>query len=148
MTSTWLALLPLILISALMPIEMAITITLLGSPGRVRPASSAVAGMIAVRLLQGLIFGSNSALGRARQHRERSRLGDVHHPAGGGHTAVRHSPPGSDQRRRSRRPTAEMDDGASSMTPGKAFLLGAGVILISVKLWIFTFGASASRLCR
>ena len=29
----------------------------------------------------------------------------------------------------------------SSMAPGKAFLLGAGVVLISVKLWIFTFGA-------
>ena len=57
MTSMWLGLLPLILVSALMPIEMAIVIMLLGSPGRVRTAGSAVAGMIAVKLLQGLIFG-------------------------------------------------------------------------------------------
>ena len=29
----------------------------------------------------------------------------------------------------------------SSMTPGEAFLLGAAVDLISVKLWVLTFAA-------
>ena len=141
MTSMWLALLPLILASALMPIEMAIVIMLLGSPGRVRTAASAVAGMIAVRLLQGLIFGMILHWG-ARDD------------TASGHgwvmstvllvvaillyvTAIRELLHGGD----ADDPPPKWMSALSTMSPGKAFLLGAGVLLISVKLWIFTFGA-------
>ena len=104
--------------------------------------------MIAVRLLQGLIFGAILHWG-ARDNTK------------SGHgwvmstillvvaillyvTALREVISGDDPDD----PPPKWMTALSSMTPGKAFLLGAGVILISVKLWIFTFGASASRLCR
>ncbi len=141
MTTMWLGLAPLILISALMPVEMVITIMLLGSPGRARTAASAVAGMITVRLLQGLIFGMILHWGA----RDATKNGQgwvvptvllvvsillfV--------TAIRellheHDPDD---------PPPKWMTALSTMTPAKAFLLGAAVIIISVKLWIFTFGA-------
>ena len=42
MGSLWASLAPFILASALMPIELVITLALLGTPGRVRPAGAAV----------------------------------------------------------------------------------------------------------
>ncbi len=137
----WVSLLPLILVSALMPIEMVITIMLLGTPSRVRTAGAAVAGMVMVRLLQGLIFGMILHWG-ARDNTT------------GGHgwvvstvllivallllvTAIRELIAGDDPDD----PPPKWMTALATMTPGKALLLGAGVILISVKLWIFTFGA-------
>ena len=141
MTAMWLSLVPLILVSALMPIELVITIMLVGTPGRSRTAASAVAGMVAVRLLQGLVFGMILHWG-ARDETD------------SGHrwvvsavllvvaillfvTAIReflHAPDPDD-------PPPKWMTALTSMTAAKAFLVGAGVILISVKLWIFMFGA-------
>ena len=53
MGSLWASLAPFIIASALMPIELVITLALLGTPGRVRTAGAAVSGMVLVRLLQG-----------------------------------------------------------------------------------------------
>lgn len=53
----WSGLVPLILGGALEPIELAITIMLLGTPSHVRAASAWIAGHVGTRLLQGLIFG-------------------------------------------------------------------------------------------
>lgn len=141
MTTMWLGLVPLILVSALMPIELVITIMLLGSPGRARTAASAVAGMIAVRLLQGLVFGAIQHWGA------RANADDGRRPVVATVllmvaillfvTAIRellHVPDSGD-------PPPNWMTALSTMTPAKAFVLGAGVILISVKLWIFMFGA-------
>ena len=141
MGSLWATLAPFILASALMPIELVITLALLGTPGRVRTAGAAVSGMVLVRLLQGLIFGTILHWGR--------RDGTT-----GGHgwlvstvlmvvavlllvTALRELL-GSDD---SDDPPPKWMAALSTMTPGRAFLLGAAVILISVKLWVFTFAA-------
>jgi hypothetical protein len=114
---------------------------LLGTPSRVRTAGAAVAGMVMVRLLQGLIFGMILHWG-ARDNTT------------GGHgwvvstvllivallllvTAIRELIAGDDPDD----PPPKWMTALATMTPGKALLLGAGVILISVKLWIFTFGA-------
>ena len=141
MGSLWATLAPFILASALMPIELVITLALLGTPGRVRTAGAAVSGMVLVRLLQGLIFGTILHWGR--------RDGTT-----GGHgwlvstvllvvavlllvTALRELLGGDD----SDDPPPKWMAALSTMTPGRAFLLGAAVILISVKLWVFTFAA-------
>ena len=141
MGSLWAGLAPFIIASALMPIELVITLALLGTPGRVRTASAALSGMVLVRLLQGLVFGMILHWGRRDDTQ-------------GGHgwvvssvllvaallllvTAVRELLGGDD----SDDPPPKWMTALSSMTPGKAFLLGAAVILISVKLWVFTFAA-------
>ena len=141
MGSLWAGLAPFIIASALMPIELVITLALLGTPGRVRTAGAAVSGTVLVRLLQGLVFGMILHWGRRDD-------------AKGGHgwlvssvllvvallllvTAIRELLGGHD----SDDPPPKWMTALSSMTPGKAFLLGAAVILISVKLWVFTFAA-------
>ncbi|MGB0970594.1 MAG: hypothetical protein ACPGVG_06480, partial [Mycobacterium sp.] len=54
----WASLAPLAIAAALMPVEMVITLALLGSPGRVRTAGASVVGTVVIRLLQGLVFGT------------------------------------------------------------------------------------------
>jgi len=54
--ATWSSLVPLILGCALEPIEIVITIMLLGTPSHLRAASAWVSGHVSTRLLQGLIF--------------------------------------------------------------------------------------------
>ena len=141
MGSLWASLAPFIIASALMPVELVITLALLGAPGRVRTAGAAVSGMVLVRLLQGLVFGMILHWGRRDN-------------TAGGHgwvvssvllvvavallvTAIRELLGGDDPDD----PPPKWMTALSSMTPGKAFLLGAAVILISVKLWVFTFAA-------
>ena len=58
MLDMWSSLVPLILGSALEPIEMGITIMLLGTRSRLRAAGAWVAGHVSTRLLQGLVFGT------------------------------------------------------------------------------------------
>ena len=141
MGSLWASLAPFIIASALMPIELVITLALLGTPGRVRTASAAVSGMVLVRLLQGLVFGMILHWGRRDDTM-------------GGHgwvvssvllvvallllvSAIRELLGGDD----SDDPPPKWMTALSSMTPAKAFLLGAAVIVISVKMWVFTFAA-------
>ncbi len=141
MGSPWAALAPFIIATALMPLELVITLSLLGTPGRVRTASAAVSGMTLVRLLQGLIFGAILHWGSRDD-------------TAGGHsrlvssvvlvvalvllvTAFREILGGGDPDD----PPPKWMTALTSMTPAKAFLLGAAVILISVKLWVFTFAA-------
>lgn len=59
MSGLWTGLIPLILGSALVPIEIVVTIMLLGTPSRVRAAGAWVAGMVLARLLQGAVFGGD-----------------------------------------------------------------------------------------
>jgi hypothetical protein len=139
--SLWTTLTPFIVAAALMPIELVITLALLGSPSRVRTAASAVAGMVTVRLLQGLLFGTVLHWGkRARDDGQTTwvlsavllvvaviLLVSV----------IREILSGQDPDD----PPPKWLAALPTMTPGKAFLLGMGVILISVKLWVFTLAA-------
>jgi hypothetical protein len=140
----WATLVPFIIASALMPVELVITLALLGTPGRARTASAAVAGTVVVRLLQGLVFGAILHWGRRDD-------------TPGGHgwllssvvlvvgvvlltTAIREILGGGDPDD----PPPKWMAALTSMRPGKAFLLGGATVIISVKLWVFTLAAMSA----
>ena len=141
MGSLWATLAPFVIAAALMPIELVITLALLGTPGRVRTATAATVGTVVVRLLQGLVFGAILHWGRRDN-------------TAGGHgwlvsavllvvavvlltTAIRELLGGDDPDD----PPPKWMAALSTMTPGKAFVLGGATVLISVKMWVFTFAA-------
>ncbi|MFN8622788.1 MAG: GAP family protein [Chloroflexota bacterium] len=135
------ALLPLIIGSAVVPIQLVITVLLLGGPGGRSVAAGWIAGMTTVRLAQGLLFGIVlGAAGVADDPGEASTVESVvllvlallfFLMAVKGWLKV----PDEDAP-----PPAWMTrlEGVSS---GRAFLLGAGVIALAVKSWVFTLGA-------
>ncbi len=138
----WSSLVPLILGSALEPIEIAITITLLGTPSHVRAAGAWIAGHGGTRLLQGLIFGTILHWG--------ARSADSNHAH---HwivstvllvvallflvTAAREFFGDDDPNA----PPPKWMTMLMSATPTKAFFIGAGVITVSLKAWVFTLAA-------
>jgi hypothetical protein len=139
--SLWATLAPFAIAAALMPIELVITLALLGTPGRVRTATAAVAGTVLVRLLQGLVFGVILHWGRRDD-------------TPGGHgwlvssvilvvgiillvNAIREFFGGDDPDG----PPPKWMAALSTMSAGKALLLGGATVLISVKMWVFTFAA-------
>ena len=141
MGSLWATLAPFAIAAALMPIELVITLALLGTPGRVRTATAAVAGTVLVRLLQGLVFGVILHWGRRDD-------------TPGGHgwlvssvilvvgiillvNAIREFFGGDDPDG----PPPKWMAALSTMSAGKALLLGGATVLISVKMWVFTFAA-------
>ena len=141
MGSLWATLAPFAIAAALMPIELVITLALLGTPGRVRTATAAVAGTVLVRLLQGLVFGAVLHWGRRDD-------------TPGGHgwlvssvilvvgiillvNAIREFFGGDDPDG----PPPKWMAALSTMSAGKALLLGGATVLISVKMWVFTFAA-------
>lgn len=141
MVSLWATLAPFIVASALIPGKLVITLSLLATPGRARTAGAAVAGVVLVRLLQGLIFGMVLHWGKRDN-------------TAGGHswvvssillvvavalfvTAFRELMGGDDS---DDLPPKWMT-ALTSMTPAKSFLLGVGLVLVSVKTWLFTFAA-------
>lgn len=142
MLAMWSSLIPLILGCALEPIEIVITIMLLGTPSRVRAAGAWVAGHVSTRLLQGLIFGTILHWG--------ARSADSNHPH---HwivstvllvvallflvTAARELFSDDDPNA----PPPKWMTMLTSATPPKAFFIGAGVITVSVKAWVFTLAA-------
>lgn len=138
----WSSLAPLILGCALEPIEIAITIMLLGTPAHLRAASAWVGGHVVIRLLQGLVFGTILHWGARRAH-----------PDGPDHwivatillivsliflvTAARALFAGDDPEA----PPPKWMTMLTSATPTKAFLIGAGLMTVSVKSWVFTLAA-------
>ncbi len=142
MTSVWSGLIPLILGSALEPIEIAITIMLLSTPARLRAAGAWIAGHVTTRLLQGLVFGTILHWG--------ARSADPSHSR---HwvvstvllvvalvflvTAARALFGNDDPNA----PPPKWITMLTSATPTKAFLIGGGVMAVSVKAWVFTLAA-------
>jgi hypothetical protein len=145
MTGLWASLIPLIIGSALVPIQIIITILLLRSKAGRITAVAWVAGMTTVRLVQGLIFGLILGSG--------SGTGST---AGGSSTAVsllllvvavvfylsaakailKH--PDEDA------PPPKWMTMVESVAPGKAYLLGFGLLALGAKFWVFTLGAIAA----
>ncbi|AYE98863.1 hypothetical protein C0J29_16310 [Mycobacterium paragordonae] len=132
----------MILGGALEPIEIMITITLLGTPSRLRAAGAWISGHVGTRLLQGLVFGTILHWG--------ARSGDSKHSY---HwvvstvllvvavlllvTAARELLSDEDPNV----PPPKWMEVLMSATPTKAFFIGAGVVTVSVKAWVFTFAA-------
>ncbi len=138
----WSSLIPLILGCALEPIEIVITIMLLATPAHVRAAGAWLAGHVGTRLLQGLIFGTILHWG--------ARSADSNHAR---HwivstvllvvallflvTAARELFSDDDPNA----PPPKWMSMLMSASPTKAFFIGAGVITVSVKAWVFTLAA-------
>ena len=145
MGELWTSLLPLIVGSALVPIQIVITTMLLSSRAGKVAAVAWLGGMTAVRLGQGLVFGL--VLGASN---------DATSGGSGSSTAVSLlllvvailfyvtaarqllNHPDEDA------PPPKWMAMVESVTPGKAFGLGAGMLLISAKFWVFTLGAIAA----
>jgi len=138
-------LIPLGVGSAIVPIQIIITILLLRAPGG-RPAAVAwVAGMTALRMAQGLVFGF--VLGRdagAAQGDDGASLAAsivllvlalVLYAA-----AARQILKEPDEDAPPPRWMAMFD----GVTPVKAFALGMGLLAIGAKFWVFTLGAIAA----
>ena len=139
-------LIPLAVGSAVVPIQIIITILLLRSPGGRITAVAWVAGMTAIRLLQGLVFGL--LLG--------ARGGDAGGADGGSSdlvsvvllvlailfyvVAAKHLLKHPDDDAPPPKWMAMLD----GVAPGRAFLLGVGLVAISAKFWVFTLGAIAA----
>jgi hypothetical protein len=140
-----LTLLPLAAGSALVPIQIIITILLLRSASGRVTAVAWVAGMTAVRLIQGVVFGL--ILGSRGQG---STSGDepslivsvlllvvavIFYVV-----AAKQLLRQPDEDAPPPRWMALLD----GVTPAKAFLLGLGLIAVGVKFWVFTLGAIAA----
>jgi hypothetical protein len=140
----WGTLLPLAIASAIVPVQLVITVLLLqAGHGRVT-ALAWLAGMLSVRLGQGLIFGLLLGPGVLAD-------GD----GGPGVvlsllllavailflvTAVRKLVDGPDEDA----PPPRWMAMAEAATPVRAYLLGAGMLVIGAKFWVFTLGAISS----
>ena len=141
----WITLVPIIVGSAVVPIQIIITILLLRSSSGRFTAVAWVAGMATVRLLQGLVFGLILD------------ASDEPASSNGGHgylaptllllvavlffvVAVKqllHQPDDD-------APPPKWLAKAEALTPVKAYLLGAGLLVIGLKFWVFTLGAIAA----
>lgn len=141
MDSIFIALLPFILGSALVPLQIIIVVMLLTSPQRgPLKAIAFVTGMTLVRLAQGLLFGfvfapdtTAEAQGipwvRATLLTVLGLLLLI--------TAFRKWAKEPDPDAPPPRWLTMFD----TLTPGRALLMGAGLVLIAAKLWVFTLGA-------
>jgi hypothetical protein len=145
MSDLWTSLIPLIIASALVPIQIVITTLLLRSKAGKATAVAWVAGMTTMRLAQGLVFGI--ILGSAN---------DAVSGSGGPGGAVsllllviaivfyvsavkqllEH--PDEDA------PPPKWMAMVEIVTPRKAYLLGVGLVGASAKFWVFTLGAIAA----
>ena len=141
MDNLWAALLPLIVGSALVPVQLLITILLIANS---RLAALAwVAGATTVRLAQGILFGL--VLGSGDVSTDDSGPGLVTSTlllvAGLFflNTAVKHLIGDVDPDAPPPRWMAAVD----GLSPARALLFGAGAMVVGVKFWVFTMSAIA-----
>ncbi len=145
MGDLWGTLLPLILASALVPVQVTLTVLLLRSS--LGTAAAWVGGMTATRLVQGVLFGVVFAEAGSSAPEGQSGPGPVVSGVllvvallfltkavkellgGGGDDGDDESSPPRWMR---------LTEG---VTPGRAFVLGAAYVAVAAKLWVFTLGA-------
>ena len=139
MLELWVNLLPLIFASAVLPFQTILTLRLVRSS--VAAAFAWVAGMMTVRLIQGLLFGVVLTASKQRSGPNSPRyvlgtlllvLAILLYTKG-----VRAALGGEDKDA----PPPTWLTKAGSMSPAAAFGAGAGFLAISVKLLVFTMGA-------
>ena len=144
MGSVMISLIPLIIGSAVVPIQIIIDILLLKNPGKgLLKAIAYVGGMTTLRLLQGLIFGlilTNSTATSTTEDNGRSPIVSTLLLVLGILLLVT----AYKQWRKEDDPDAPPPKWLTiidSITPLKAFGLGFGLLLIGGKFWVFTLGA-------
>ena len=144
MTELWGSLLPLAIASAIVPLQLVVTVLLLRSDqGRI-VSLAWVLGMLTVRLAQGVVFGLVLGAGES---------GDEARDLGTAASlllllvavlflvmAARQLVESPDEDAPPPRWMARVE----SATPVQAYLLGVGMLLIGAKFWVFTLGAIAA----
>ena len=145
MGELWASLIPLIIGSALVPMQIVITTMLLrATTGRIT-AVAWLAGMTIVRLGQGLVFGLILGGGAATESTSTGSspalsllllVVAILFYVTALKSLLNH--PDEDA------PPPKWMAMVESITPGKAFGLGAGLLLIGAKFWVFTLGAIAA----
>jgi hypothetical protein len=141
----WGSLIPLIIGSALVPMQIIITILLIGAPHGRSIAVAWVAGMTAVRLAQGLVFGlivGSSAPGAEGSEQPGTIASVVLLVVAITFfvAAFKQLVDAPDEDAPPPRWMAMID----AVGPGRAFLFGAGIVVLGVKFWVFTLGAIAA----
>jgi len=145
MGELWGSLVPLIIGSALVPIQIVITTMLLRAKTGKATAVAWLAGMTVVRLGQGLLFGfiiGGSTGGGSTAGESGTAVSllllvvAILFYVTAARQLLRH--PDEDA------PPPKWMAMVESVTPGKAFGLGAGLLLIGAKFWVFTLGAIAA----
>ncbi|ULP40832.2 GAP family protein [Mycobacterium lentiflavum] len=138
----WSSLVPLVLGSALEPIELVITIMLLGTPSHLRAAGAWVGGHVTMRLLQGLVFGTIlhwGARGADSKHEHHWIVSTVLLVVAllflvtAARAVLTDDDPDA--------PPSKWMTILMSATPTNAFLIGTGLMTVSVKAWVFTLAA-------
>ena len=143
MDSLWATLAPLVIGSALVPIQIIVTIMLLRSTAGRRTAVAWVAGMTSVRLAQGILFGLVFSSDRALAEETGARPGPVLSTLllvlavlflvmAARQLLVDIDPDA---------PPPRWMAMTETMAPAKAFLIGTGLMLVGVKFWVFTLSA-------
>jgi len=140
MSDLWATLVPLAVATALLPIQVAITILMLRSAGGRSKAGAFIAGMTVVRLLQYAVFGlvlaaamDDAETGTSPAEGALLLVVAVLLLASAGRKLV-----GQPDEDAAPPRWMTMVDG---ITAGRAFLMGAGLVALSPKLWAFTLGA-------
>lgn len=143
MIAVWSSLAPLAVGSALVPIQIIVTILLLRSASGRITAVMWVLGMTVVRLLQGAIVGIALSSGDAGSNETGSSSPAFVSGillavallllATGVRGILNEEDPDA--------PPPKWLTATATMTPLKAFLFGAGMLLIAPKFWVFTLGA-------
>jgi hypothetical protein len=140
MTELWGSLIPLAIASAILPVQITITFLLLRAPGGRATALAWVGGMTLVRLAQWLVFGV--ILERAVDDGEPGTSA----VEGALLLVVAVVFLVSAARKLAKQPDEDAPPprwmtAASGVPPGRGFLMGAGVVGLSAKLWAFTLAA-------
>jgi hypothetical protein len=140
MTDLWTTLVPLAVTTAVLPIQLAITILMLRSAGGAARAGSWIAGMTLVRLLQYAVFGIVLTQATDDGLPGTSAVEGALLLVVGVVLLVSAARKVANQPDEDAPPPRWMSivDGVS---PGRAFLMGAGLVAFSPKLWAFTLGA-------
>ncbi len=142
----WANLVPLIIGSAILPMQIIVTLVLLRSPAGLRSAIAFVSGMTLVRVIQGLLLGLLVIPAQAQQTDLESGAGPLVTSfllitgilllA----TALRQVITGEDPDA----PPPRWVSMTVSMKPSTAFGFGMGLIAVGAKWWVFTIGAVAA----
>lgn len=142
----WASLIPLILGSAILPMQIIVTIVLRRSQAGLLSAAGFVAGMTVLRLLQGMVLGLLIGSAQSMETQLATGAGPVLSTillvAGVLllATALRQSLTGEDPDA----PPPRWLGMAESMRPGSAFGFGMLLVALGGKWWLFTLGAVAA----
>jgi threonine/homoserine/homoserine lactone efflux protein len=145
MSALVLELIPLGVASALIPLPIIVMVLLLRSPAGKAAGAAWIAGQAVARLAQGLLVALllDRALGSSGDDATKGPvvatvllvLGILFYVLAA--RKALHAPDDDD-------PPPGWLAALSSATPSRAFLMGAGLMAISVKFWVFTLGATSA----